>query len=262
MASMLRKLKEVSIFGSFRGRHIVSLWVSRIFERSGIKRFFGLNLVAAVIFTGVVTPETSNLLSVIQVEEKIHETPISGVTATETTFEMPLTNFAISQTYSFWHQGIDMTAAIGTPIYAIEDGIVEYTENSFFGYGKHVILAHEKDIKSLYAHLSEIATVVGRHVKRGEMIGRVGSTGWATGDHLHLEIYQNGLTLNPLELLPIKPKDIVYDPVFTQVFASASATPTAIEPISSPQSTLQSLPQEIHTLDQTPVTATAPGDQY
>ena len=79
--------------------------------------------------------------------------------------------------------------------------------------------------KTLYAHLSEINVTAGQQISRGQMIGKVGSTGWATGDHLHLEIHQNNSPLNPLEVLPLKPETIVFETTSTAT-VSASTIPT------------------------------------
>lgn len=208
---MLRTPISLTTVKASPSRHFVSFWASKLFERSGIKQWFGLNLVAAVFVAGVITPEANNVLAQLSVTQVNQSTPIQAQTDTLTTIESPLATYAISQQYTFWHQGIDMTAPSGTPIYAIEAGVVELADSSFFGYGRHVIIAHERGMKSLYGHMSEITTEVGRKVARGEMIGKVGSTGWSTGDHLHLEVYQNDKTVNPFEVLPIHVKDIKWD---------------------------------------------------
>lgn len=211
MVSMIRTLSELPIFRTIRGRQAVSLWASKLFEKSGIRRLFGVNLVAAVVMTSVVSPETDNLLNQMTLQAQTRQTPISALINTKTTFELPLVNFKISQLYSYWHPGIDMTAIEGTPVYAIETGYVEAVNSHLWGYGKHVIINHGHEFKSLYAHLSRFETVIGRKVERGELIGRVGATGWATGDHLHFEVYYQNVSVNPLEVLPIKPEEIVYD---------------------------------------------------
>jgi hypothetical protein len=146
---------------------------------------------------------------------------------------------------------------------AIEKGVVKEVNSSWFGYGKYVFIVHDRGIASLYAHLSEINTRVNKKVDRGEIIGKVGSTGWATGDHLHLEIYQNSIPLDPLELLPINPREVAYDPIMFQI-ASPSATPQdeVVTTASLPQSTLQTLPLQTHMPDPTPLTAVAPDVQH
>lgn len=211
MVSMGRTEQGFFLFRTIKGRHVFSLWASRLFERTGIKRFFGMNLVAAVFITGVVSPETDQLLSQLALERKTSATPIEVTATTLTTYELPLVNFRISQSYSFWHPGIDMTAPLGTPIYAIEAGLVEFAESSLLGYGKHVIINHEHGTQSLYGHMSEIKTVAGNRVNRGELVGKVGSTGFSSGNHLHLEIRLNGAPINPLEVLPLKLDEVVWE---------------------------------------------------
>jgi murein DD-endopeptidase MepM/ murein hydrolase activator NlpD len=96
------------------------------------------------------------------------------------------------------HTGIDFGAAEGTPIYATGDGIVERADNLEQGYGNHVVINHGFGYQTLYAHMSRIAATVGQKVKRGQVIGYVGSTGESTGDHLHYEVIKNGVKVNPI----------------------------------------------------------------
>jgi murein DD-endopeptidase MepM/ murein hydrolase activator NlpD len=99
-----------------------------------------------------------------------------------------------------FHQGIDISADKGQPVYATAQGVVESA--SYTGdYGNLVVVRHEFGLKTRYGHLSGFATAPGHVVKRGEVIGYVGSTGRATGAHLHYEILANGKLLNPLQLL-------------------------------------------------------------
>ncbi len=226
---IFKKISRLPIFQTIHGRQALSLWASKIFEKSGIKQLFGLNLVAVVFFTGVVTPQANTWLNQFTIENKTYASDIAADTITQTTLALPLPadTFAISQFFSFWHPGIDMTAPLGTPVTAVEDGTVEEVQSAFFGYGKHVIMSHSFNLTTLYAHLSEIKTVVGRKVVRGEVIGKVGSTGWSSGNHLHFEIWQNHYPLNPVELLPIQPEKIKYDGILTQTSTpSAQPSPT------------------------------------
>jgi len=167
--------------------------------------------VAAVFITGVISPETDKLLNQLTLETKVSANQIEATTTTLTTYELPLVNFRISQGFSFWHPGLDMTAPLGTPIYSIEAGLVEFADSSLLGYGRHVIINHEHGIQSLYGHMSEVKTVAGTRVSRGELIGKVGSTGFSSGNHLHLEIRQNGAPMNPLNALPFKLDEIVWE---------------------------------------------------
>jgi murein DD-endopeptidase MepM/ murein hydrolase activator NlpD len=96
------------------------------------------------------------------------------------------------------HQGIDFSAAIGTPIYATADGQVITVEFSFTGYGNMVEIDHGFGYKTRYAHMHGFAVRKGQRVKRGELIGYVGNTGLSTGPHLHYEVHINGIPKNPV----------------------------------------------------------------
>lgn len=95
------------------------------------------------------------------------------------------------------HSGIDLAAPYGTPIKASEGGIVIYS-GWYGGYGKVVILDHAKGFSTLYAHLSSTKVGVGVRVKQGEVVGFEGSTGYATGPHLHFEVREQGKPKNPV----------------------------------------------------------------
>lgn len=96
------------------------------------------------------------------------------------------------------HTGLDFTAPTGSKIYASGDGIIETMEFSSGGYGNHIIINHGFGYKSHYAHLHEFKTKIGKKVKRGELIGLVGSTGKSTAPHLHYEIIKNGNKIDPI----------------------------------------------------------------
>ena len=96
------------------------------------------------------------------------------------------------------HSGLDFTAPTGSKIYASGDGVKETMEYSTGGYGNHVIINHGFGYKSHYAHLSEFKTRVGKKIKRGELIGLVGSTGKSTAPHLHYEVIKNGNKIDPI----------------------------------------------------------------
>ena len=99
-----------------------------------------------------------------------------------------------------YHQGIDISTEKGQPIYATADGTVEsatYTGD----YGNLIVLRHGFGLTTRYGHLSSFAAKTGQRVKRGDVIGYVGSTGRSTGAHVHYEILANGKLINPLQLL-------------------------------------------------------------
>jgi murein DD-endopeptidase MepM/ murein hydrolase activator NlpD len=99
-----------------------------------------------------------------------------------------------------FHQGLDISTEKGQPVYATADGFVESA--SYTGdYGNLVVLRHDFGLSTRYGHLSGFNVKPGVSVKRGDIIGRVGSTGRSTGAHLHYEILANGKLINPLQLL-------------------------------------------------------------
>ncbi len=99
---------------------------------------------------------------------------------------------------SQFHGGMDFACPEGTPIYATGDGVVQRADNLAQGYGNHVVISHGYGYETLYAHMSKMTTSVGKKVKRGELIGYVGSTGLSTAPHVHYEIVKNGEKVNPI----------------------------------------------------------------
>lgn len=97
-----------------------------------------------------------------------------------------------------FHFGMDFTAPRGTPIYATGDGIVKRADNSSSGYGKHIRINHGYGYVSLYAHLYKYNVRVNQRVKRGDLIGFVGSTGRSEAPHLHYEVHKDGERINPI----------------------------------------------------------------
>jgi murein DD-endopeptidase MepM/ murein hydrolase activator NlpD len=102
-----------------------------------------------------------------------------------------------------FHQGLDLAGRIGTPIYATADGLVldPYANSSMSGYGKVVVINHGFGYQTLYGHLSKILVKPGDKVKRGQIIGHMGSTGRSKGPHLHYEIHYKGTPVNPINYL-------------------------------------------------------------
>ncbi|HNW90622.1 MAG TPA: M23 family metallopeptidase [Bacteroidales bacterium] len=96
------------------------------------------------------------------------------------------------------HTGIDFMAKTGTPIYATGDGVVIDPKGNQSGYGIVCVINHGFGYQSLYGHMSKINVRPGQKVKRGEVIGYVGSTGLSVAPHCHYEIIKNGIKINPV----------------------------------------------------------------
>jgi murein DD-endopeptidase MepM/ murein hydrolase activator NlpD len=102
-----------------------------------------------------------------------------------------------------FHQGLDISTTKGQPVYATANGTVESAAYSG-EYGNLIVIRHDFGLATRYGHLSKFNVRPGQPVKRGDVIGRVGSTGRSTGAHLHYEVLANGKLINPLPLLTEK----------------------------------------------------------
>ena len=96
------------------------------------------------------------------------------------------------------HTGIDIIGKKGTPIYATADGTVTLEPEGYLGYGITVHINHGHGYQTLYAHLSKKTVKIGQKIKRGDVIGYMGSTGLSVGVHLHYEVIKNGEKVNPV----------------------------------------------------------------
>lgn len=123
---------------------------------------------------------------------------------------MPISNKTLKRTASGWgfrfhpiykinqfHYGMDFTASIGTKIYATGDGVVKDVQSIGGGYGKWIMIDHGFGYETLYAHMTGFNVKEGQKVKRGSVIGFVGTTGTSTGPHVHYEVHKNGKPVNP-----------------------------------------------------------------
>jgi murein DD-endopeptidase MepM/ murein hydrolase activator NlpD len=129
----------------------------------------------------------------------VHQWPMARNVAQKITSGFGYRNDPINNKMEF-HNGIDISAAMGTPVLASADGQVsEVTEDGLFG--KSVSVQHRNGSVSQYGHLSAQTVSVGQQVKAGQIIGKVGATGRVTGAHLHYCVTQNGIKLDPMKLL-------------------------------------------------------------
>ncbi len=101
-----------------------------------------------------------------------------------------------------YHSGTDFKAPIGTPIKAVNDGVIVISENRFYA-GNSIVIDHGQGLYSCYFHLSKMNFKEGELVKRGEIIGLSGDTGRVTGPHLHFSFRVHGIQVDPLQLLQL-----------------------------------------------------------
>ncbi len=102
------------------------------------------------------------------------------------------------------HTGVDLSAALGTPVKATADGVVMFAGWSG-GYGKLVVVDHGGGLETYYAHLSRFEVLPGQEIRRGDTVGKSGGTGHATGPHLHYEVRMGGNPVNPYAFLSHSP---------------------------------------------------------
>lgn len=108
----------------------------------------------------------------------------------------------LSTRFSTWHPGIDIATGLGMPIHPVIDGEVAEVGRDLFGLGNFVVVAHQNNFKSKYAHMGRIFVKVGDKVTEESILGEVGLTGHTSGPHTHLEITRDGNYVDPEALLP------------------------------------------------------------
>lgn len=176
----------------------ISRFFRLIFEKAKIKKFLGANLTVLIFTSAFIARPTP-------VDFEPENNPVTTapiVLSTEAGIQNPVSDVKITQSYHIFHAGIDFDGDTGDPVYPIMDGEVEEVAFSRWGYGNSVLIDHGNGTITLYAHLSKIEAEKGQKVSKSTKLGGLGSTGWSTGDHLHLEVYENGKRINPEEILP------------------------------------------------------------
>jgi murein DD-endopeptidase MepM/ murein hydrolase activator NlpD len=176
----------------------VSRFFTHIFEHKNIKRIFGANIALAIIATSFI-PTTSTFAE--EPEQNIISAKKVSLT-TETGLRYPVDEVRVSQGYSFFHPAIDFDGITGDPIYPVMGGFVEAISFSNYAYGNAIIVNHGDGISTLYAHLSKIFVDSNQEVTTKTVIGEMGATGRAYGDHLHFEAHDHGRPIYPYSVLP------------------------------------------------------------
>jgi murein DD-endopeptidase MepM/ murein hydrolase activator NlpD len=141
----------------------------------------------------------------------------AGQTIAGLKLSWPMTSFTVTQgfgpttfvlepplgPYPHFHTGIDISAALGTPVKAAADGVVVAVGHGELGYGNYVVIAHGGGIVTLYGHLLQTNVNAEQRVGSGQVVGLEGSTGYSTGPHLHFELRVNDQVLDPMPYLPV-----------------------------------------------------------
>lgn len=174
-----------------------------VFESKKIKKTLGSSLVILVLAAAFVAPAVSAFKNKANAKDEIVALTTAEKVAvtTQESVRLPLDSFKITQGYHFFHRALDLKGKTGAPVYPVMAGVVETIQSRHLGYGQYVIINHGSSYKSLYAHLSKILVKKGQKVDQETIIGLVGSTGFSSGSHLHLEIYEDNRLINPLTIL-------------------------------------------------------------
>lgn len=192
-------LPRLSDVANIRVGNKVSRYFRHIFEHKNIKRLLGTNLALMFIATSFL-PVKASALDAGSDQAIISPTPV--LTTTERVVQYPIDPIKITQGYKLFHPGVDLDGTTGDTIRPIKAGTVEAISRSKYNYGYAIIINHGDELTSLYAHLSKILVAEGDAVTTNTTIGKVGSTGHSTGDHLHLEVRDHGRPINPFVVLP------------------------------------------------------------
>lgn len=175
-----------------------------------------LPIIAVVILTNTGINIVSDKIATVNVEtNKIEiKNPVTGeiVKTINPTVSWPATGkitleFGQMSLYQLYHTGIDIANIVGTEITPLYEGTVTYAGEVSWGFGKHIIIDNGDNVSTIYAHLSKIFVYKGQKVSRGEVIGKMGTTGWSTGPHLHFQINIYGIPINPRVFLDSKKGD-------------------------------------------------------
>ena len=191
-------LSDLEDIKNIKKGHKVSRLFRHIVENIKIKKILGANLALALIATSLIPAKAfseSDQQDNIVVENTIKLT-------TEKLVQYPLKKVRITQGYKAFHPGIDFDGVTGDDVYPIKPGRVEVISRSRYAYGNAIIVNHGQNTTSLYAHLSKIFVSEGQEVSFNTVLGEVGATGRAFGDHLHLEVRLSGHPVSPYTLLP------------------------------------------------------------
>jgi murein DD-endopeptidase MepM/ murein hydrolase activator NlpD len=181
-----------------RSGNKISRVFRHVFENKKIQRVLGLNLAAIFLSTSLMQFPFEE----VNATDENFVTKAPFVLDTKKSIQYPVEKITITQGYKLLHPGLDLDGTTGDPIRPVMDGTVEAINFSKYAYGDAVLINHGSDITTLYAHLSKIFVEPNQEVTTDTIIGEMGATGHAFGDHLHLEIRDSGKPINPNTILP------------------------------------------------------------
>lgn len=187
-----------------RGSNFASKFIRKIVEHKRFRSLVGICLVVTVaLIAGLPIGSQAQAFSENDFKANVFVTDEVALT-TRKTSRLPVVG-PLSQGFTYYHPGVDIENGFDEPIYPLLTGVVAETGFQTGGYGNYVLLDHQNGYFSLYAHLNKILIVKDQEVSQETTLGTVGVTGRSTGSHLHFEIYENDIAVNPLTILPELP---------------------------------------------------------
>lgn len=200
---LIKTSVEVGVIPPTRKSNPISKILRPVFEKQTVKTFVGSQLAILTMATGALTIPVS-AFGVVQVDNSFGtQFDVQVKTNSSLTYPVPEA-IGVSQTYNVIHRGIDIRGPLGSPVKPIASGIVKVIANQNTGWGRRIEIDHGSGVTSLYAHLGKIYVEEGQEVTIDTQIAEIGLTGWTTGPHLHLEVYEDGRTVNPIKYLESK----------------------------------------------------------
>lgn len=195
----------------FRSGNLVSRILREVFEKRSIRTFVGAQLFAGMILFGPMAglntshPEKLAYPGLGMTDVILEVSVDPQIETTSVLMQNPTAGFkGISTKFQKGHAGLDFRANLGSDVFPVTSGVVEKIVHSSYGYGRRVIVRHDDNFESLYAHMGLITVEEGEIVTEETKLGEVGMTGWTTGPHIHLELYKNGVPVNPAYYIDLR----------------------------------------------------------
>ena len=190
-----------------------SSWLSSrfklVFEKHWIHSLLGANLVMAMAMVPGLGAKNID----VNLEDQVELAPtvlisspdlMSSAVTTQETYAYPVERLRyVGQYYKADHKGYDLNSYVGDDVYSYTSGQVAQVKYAQTGYGHHVLVDHGSNLFTVYAHLGEIFVKPGQRVEAGQVLGEIGMTGYTTGPHLHFEVRDNFVAVNPGSYLDI-----------------------------------------------------------
>lgn len=203
ISSFSEVLEEIGLIPKTRKSNPISKLLRPVFESQAIKTVVGSQLAVLTLLTGLLSIPVS-AYGVVNIDQSFHpEFDVQVKTDSSLTYPVPEA-YGVSQGYNVVHKAIDIRAPLGASIKPIASGTVRLIGNQYSGWGRRIEIDHGSGLVSLYAHLGKIFVDEGQTVSTSTTIAEVGMTGWTTGPHLHLEVYEDEKLVNPVKYLERK----------------------------------------------------------